>query len=284
MAHRDVTAKAAGLGSFRDGEDLRQARLALVVQMDVEALSVPLRETEDGVEMAVEIVVDAERIEAANQIAPHFHGLVEQLDGAWAAPDAALRKRHELDIDEGRPGFAQSQHGFDVAQPGHLVDVDMAAHRRRAVRQREPQKLGTASVDRPVEGSAQIFLGLDAALRGVLRAMRLPRKPEQRLVEMNMRVDQGGKHETAAEIDGSGAVRRRRAKPRYLPALDQDVCAGPVCEARIGKNKRRFRRTGHRFADENMRHRSVHRNLTAACNAGPGPHPVRAARPPPLRP
>ena len=71
---------------------------------------------EDRVEMAAEIAVDADRIEAAHQVGALHDRLVEQLGGAGRAGDAALREGDDLDRDQVAEALAHLQDGVQVLE------------------------------------------------------------------------------------------------------------------------------------------------------------------------
>ena len=68
--------------------------------MDVDADAVPLGDREDRVEMARHVVVDAGRVEPADEVGAVADRVVEKIGDARARNDAALRKRDDLDVDQ----------------------------------------------------------------------------------------------------------------------------------------------------------------------------------------
>ena len=79
MAHRDPAIQAGRLGAVRDRRQLGDAALAAVVQMDVDADAAALGDGEDRIEMAVEVAVDADGIEPAQEVGAFGDGGVQQL-------------------------------------------------------------------------------------------------------------------------------------------------------------------------------------------------------------
>ena len=74
----------------------------------------------------------------------------------------------------------------------------------------------------------------------VARPVRLERQAEERLVEMDMAVDEAGDEERAGEVDGRrpGMVPRARAISAIVPVLDGEVDAASIGEKRVGDDVR----------------------------------------------
>ena len=70
MADGDPPLQAGRDRALGDVAKLRRAGLAEVVQMNVDALAERLGEAEDDVELALDVAVEARRIEAADRSAP----------------------------------------------------------------------------------------------------------------------------------------------------------------------------------------------------------------------
>ena len=73
-----------------------------------------LGDGENRIEMAGEVAVDTDWIEAAQQVGALRHRLVEQLRRARRAQHAALREGDDLDGDEIAEALADRQHGMEV--------------------------------------------------------------------------------------------------------------------------------------------------------------------------
>ena len=116
VAHRDLALQAGRPGALGDRTDLGQAAFAAVVQMDVDADAAALGDGEDRIEMAVEVAVDADRVEAAQKVGALGDGGVEQRRGARRAQDAALREGHDLDGDEVAEALAHLQDLVEVPE------------------------------------------------------------------------------------------------------------------------------------------------------------------------
>ncbi len=65
VAHRDPAVQAGRLGAMGNRRQLGDAALAAVVQMDIDTHAAALGDGEDRIEMAVEIAIDADGVEAA---------------------------------------------------------------------------------------------------------------------------------------------------------------------------------------------------------------------------
>ena len=65
VADRHPAVQAGRLGAVRDRRQLGDAALAAVVQMDVDAHAAAFGDAEERIEMAVEIAIDADGVEAA---------------------------------------------------------------------------------------------------------------------------------------------------------------------------------------------------------------------------
>ena len=189
---------------MRPRRDLAQfvaAERAGIVQMDVEADAMPLGDAEDRVEMALDVVVDAGGIEPADEVGALAHRRVEQVGDAGDRHDAALREGDDLDIDEIPRRLAHPQQRVQPAKADLGVDVDVAAQRGRAERDDLVDQPPRAR-PRPAAPSSRRS-SRSRAIRSATVAgpMRLKRQAEQRLVEMDMAVDEAGDEQRAAKID-----------------------------------------------------------------------------------
>ena len=107
-------------GAFGNGADLGEAAFAAVMQMDVDAHAGRLGDGEDRVEMAIEVAVDPNRIEAAQKVGALGDGSVQKLRRARRAQDAALREGHDLDGHEIAEAFTHLEDLMEVRSPSWL--------------------------------------------------------------------------------------------------------------------------------------------------------------------
>ena len=202
MAHGDLALQAGRPGALGDGVDLGQTAFAAVVQMDVDAHAAPLGDGEDRIEMAVEIAVDADGIEAAQKVGALGDGGVEQRGRARRAQDAALREGDDLDGDEVAETLADLQDLVEVLQAELVVDVDVAAHVQRAAGHDLAHQIGAGLRFGNGARRAHLALGLDAVGDAIARRLvGHPGQAEQCLVEMDMAVDQRRQDQRASEIE-----------------------------------------------------------------------------------
>ena len=96
------------------------AAFAAVMQMDVDADAAPFGDAEDRIEMAIEIAVDADGIEAAHKVGALGDRGIQQIGGAGRASDAALREGHDLDGDEVAEALAHLQDLMRFLRPSWL--------------------------------------------------------------------------------------------------------------------------------------------------------------------
>ncbi len=82
MADRDLAAQAIRFRALGNGDDLRETAFAPVMQMNIDADAATVCDGKHHVEMAVEVAVDADRIEAADQVCSGRDRLVQQLGRA----------------------------------------------------------------------------------------------------------------------------------------------------------------------------------------------------------
>jgi len=83
--------------------------------------------------MRVDVVVDARRIEAADEIGALADRVIEQILDAGICDDSALRKSDDLDVEEIARRFAHAEQSMQAGQADFRVDVDMGPQRRRAI-------------------------------------------------------------------------------------------------------------------------------------------------------
>ena len=236
VADRDLAPQAGRLRALGDREDLREAGFAAIVQMDVDANATAVSDGEDGVEMGVEVAVDADRVETTHQIRALSDRLVEQLRRAGRAQDAALGEGHDLDGDEIAEMLADLQDLMKVAKPELVVDVDMRAHVQGAAGHDLAHQVRAGLELRHGARRAYAALGLDPVRHLVAGGLiGHPRQAEQRLVEMDVAVDQRRQHESSRQIDGVRCRWRSREEGGDPPSLDLDVAPAAVGQRGIRK-------------------------------------------------
>ena len=99
--------------------------------MDIDSDAVPFGDAENDVEMAVDVVVDAGRVESADEIGAFAATAASSRSAMPAlAQDARLRKGDDLDVDEMRRGFASAESTASSPEAASAIDVDMGAKRR----------------------------------------------------------------------------------------------------------------------------------------------------------
>ena len=89
VTDRDQTLHPERRRAFGDQLERERAELSDLVEVDVDADSVPFGDAEDDVEMGDRITVVGARIEPADEVGACPHGGVEQVGGARVADDAA---------------------------------------------------------------------------------------------------------------------------------------------------------------------------------------------------
>ena len=237
-------------GSRRAGQDrvdLVETGLARVVQMDVDGPVVALGQGEDGVERSVAVAVDADRIEAADEVRPHPHGLVEILRHRRAAQDAALRERDDLDLHAVRPPRPQVEDLGEVIEARDVVDVDMGPQAGRAAAEHAfEERLGALLGQREPACAAEGLLVLDDRADRAPSPVRPPAQAEHAFVEMDVPVRQARQHQGSGEIEGPRGARQglagltRVPERGHPPGLDVDregatVGGGRVEEAQVAR-------------------------------------------------
>ena len=140
MADGDAALQASGFRPRRDLAKLEAAERPRIVQVDIDADAVPLGDREDRVEMAGHVVVDAGRIESADEIGALADRVVEKIGDAGARDDAALRERDDLDVDQVADRLAHLEQRMQTVELNLVVDVDMRAKRHRAVATRPARR------------------------------------------------------------------------------------------------------------------------------------------------
>ncbi len=244
VADRDLAAKP---GEFRPPGDLAELRAAErpgIVEMDVDADAVFLRDAEDRVELPLHVVVDAGRIKPADEVGAFPDRGVEKVGDARLDHHAALREGDDLDVEKIAHFLAHLEERVQAVELHLVVDVDMRAERDRAVCDDLLDEAHRARLDRVGQLAPQRLFRRDAFGDAVAGAVRDEGQAEKRLVEMDMPFDKAGKHERALKRDSFDrdplrAVRCRGpgvSDPRDAPAGDLDVGTAPVGKARVGED------------------------------------------------
>jgi hypothetical protein len=234
MAHGDFALEAAGLGALGDRRDLSQSAFAAVVQMDVDAHAAPLGDGEDRVEMAIEVAVDADGIEAAQKVGAFGDGGIEQRGRARRAQDAALREGDDLDGHQVAEALADLQDLVEVLETELVVDVDVAPHVQRAAGHDLSNQIGAGL--RFGNGARRAYpaLGLDAVGDAIARRLvGHPGQAKQRLVEMDMAVDQRRQEQRPFEIEVARI--RGREEGGDPPSRNLDVVLAAVGQRGVGE-------------------------------------------------
>lgn len=197
-----------------------------------------LRDIEDCIEVSRDVTVKAGGVETADKIGPIADGLVEQFARAGRSHDAALRKGDDLDRHLAPMRIADRGHLIEIPQSDLRIDIDMAAHVGRTLRNAKLDQTGGADRNRLRLGKC-LLLELnplaDIEACGT-RPMRLPFVADEPLIEMDMTVDQARQHETPLEI---GTFTRRNAQTgrngRNLSVLHCDIDRSPIGQSCILK-------------------------------------------------
>ena len=100
MADGDAALQPRGFRPRRDLAKLEAPERPRIVQVDIDADTMPLGDRKDRVEVSRHIVVDAGRIEPADKIGAIADRVVEQIGNAGTRDNAALRERDDLDVDQ----------------------------------------------------------------------------------------------------------------------------------------------------------------------------------------
>ncbi len=204
VADGDAALHAERARPCRDLLDLERTEHAAVMEMDVDIDAVLLRNAEDHVEMALDIAVEARRIEPADGVGAEPDRFVEQLRRAGTAEDPALREGHELDVDQLPIFVAHLEDGLERLQAHRAIDHDVTAHLRRAMADAEVELVARPHVHR--RGGGQI-LGLKRRPRSwtlkplVHGLVRPPGVAVEAGVEMDVALDEAGHDKRVAEID-----------------------------------------------------------------------------------
>ena len=177
------------------------AGLAEIVQMDVDSFAERLGEAEDDVELALDVAIEARRVEAADQVGAGHKRRGQEVGRPGLGRHAALREGDELNVDPVAKGLAHPDHRFEIVEADIVVDIDMAAHARHAVRDQRADKRRRAGFDRQGDLMALDALGGDALAHAASLDMGQARRAPMGLVEMEVAVDERRQEEQAVEID-----------------------------------------------------------------------------------
>ena len=213
-------------GAGGDRLELGGANFPAIVQVDVDRSTVPLGEAEDGVELAVEVGVDADRVDRRRR---RRHR--REAPRRAARPRRARRRRRSVETPRaGYPGggATSSRSRTSVLR---LQQADLLCRHRRQ-RMRPVPKATACSTsrraplcDRRLDLAPDRLLRLDPLGHAAPAAVRNPGGAEERLVEVHVALDEGGQKERAAEVHLLLRLGRlaRRADRRDPTALAQHV-------------------------------------------------------------
>jgi hypothetical protein len=134
VADRHLADEAERSRSRADLLDAEKAKLARLVQMNIEPDPPPVRQGEYGVELPARIAIDDGGIDPTDKVRTRVERRIHEINDVRASHDAPLRKGHDLDRDAALIVFASSQ---DLVQRGKAhfqMHVDMGSDVRRAIR------------------------------------------------------------------------------------------------------------------------------------------------------
>ena len=158
---------------------------------------------------------------------------------------AALREGHELNVDPVPIGLAHAQHGFQIGEADVVVDVDVAAHARRAVGDQRSDERRGARLDRQRDAMAFDAFGGDPLAHAASLDMGQPRRAPMRLVEMDVAVNERRQEKRALKIDAlAGSISASGRMHRRNDAVgDFDIGETALGKTRVGQDHQtRFRR------------------------------------------
>ena len=136
-------------------------------------------------------------------------------------------------VDQVAEAFADLQDLVEVFQAELVVDVDVAAHVQRAAGHDLAHQVGAGLRFGDGARRAHLALGLDAVGDAIARRLvGHPGQAEQRLVEMDMAVDQRRQDQRAAEIE---VARGRREEGGDPPSRNLDVVPAAVGQRGVGE-------------------------------------------------
>ncbi len=183
-----------------------------------------LRELEDEVDVAPGVVPARLVVRAAaDDRGAHPQRLLHELERARRLDDPLLRERDGLEVEQVAVLLAQHEGGLDAEQPLDRVDVGVRADGHRPVGDRHVEDGAGA-----LEDVVAVLLGLELAGE----ADRLGQRPvagglaavQQRLVEVQVRLDEARQHRPAVGVDHlAGLGLDARLDRGDALALDPDV-------------------------------------------------------------
>ena len=132
---------------------------------------------------------------------------------------ARLREGDGLDVDQPPVALLERQHGLQPLEADLRVDVDMAAHRERAEGGDLLDQPAAALLDRTLIWRRMRLLRFNPRGDRVAGNMRDERQADQRLVEMDVSVDEGRREKPALRGETRSADRRARPAPRPSAAI-----------------------------------------------------------------
>ncbi len=127
-------------------------------------------------------------------------GVAQQLEHAGAAQHAVLRKRDDLHRECAVVVRGRLANRLDAAQPESEVDVDVRAHRGRAVRDELLEHVAGDLRRWHPDLVAPGTLVPDVPLGAALAAVGLPRQPPPRLVDVRVGVHEARQCQQAAPV------------------------------------------------------------------------------------
>lgn len=134
MADGDLALQRQRPGAVDDRAQRLQPRRGPLVQMDVDAHAVPVRDAEDDVELLVERLVEPDRVDAADPVdRPGARRLLQKFLGARRTDHPVLRERDDLHVERVPQGPAGGSDALDAHQVVGGSDVDMGPHRAGAL-------------------------------------------------------------------------------------------------------------------------------------------------------
>ena len=214
--------------AFGDQLERERAELSDLVEVDVDADSVPFGDAEHDVEMGDRITVVGARIETADEVGACPHGGVEQVGGTRVAKDAGLRECDHLHV--GPPGvrLPGRQHSLQPLEPTVGVDLDVAADRRGARGDRGTQRRRRPLADRGPSAAPVRTIVADQPGEARPGGVRAERQAEAGRVEMGVGIGErrqqhtapavGDRHTRGRLASGDPAIVGSRRRPGYRRA------------------------------------------------------------------
>ena len=190
------------------------------IQMHVDVDVVVARQLEDAVDLAGRIAVGIGR--AADHAAAAVERRDNELVGARIVEETLLREHADLEID--RPGILlhQRQHAFEPAQPDAGIDFKMRAHVGRALQDRLLERAHGAGMN-VLRGERRLGLGRLRDRLFEVAALGPAAVEDARFVEMDVGLDETGRHQATAQIDGLAFSGEARFDGGDVPAGDADI-------------------------------------------------------------